>query len=147
MEKWTTQNNTSPGDERERRKPVLIPWASGQRAFMTSRQLPLWRSLISLEGVPSCQDKTEVCASPRSSQNHHKRDTDSNSKCLCWQKHMELWSCLQQVITKAWEIQLALHQTIFDSLLITIMSIFSRCRVGFLQQRPWGEKCDPAITF
>lgn len=68
-EKWTTQNNTSPADERERRKPVLISLLSGQRAFITSRQLPLWRSLISLEGVPSRQDRTEVCPLPRSSQN------------------------------------------------------------------------------
>lgn len=77
MEKWIRQNTTRAGPKIQSR------WWKGKekayinvtfyqrvvrRAFTTSTQLQLQRGLISLEGVPCGQDRTEGCASPRSSQ-------------------------------------------------------------------------------
>lgn len=128
----------------ERLCESCFPSSSRRKCFQDKHTAPTkQRGLISLEGVPCGQDRTEHCALPESSQNFTQSwetQTVSNSKFLCSQKHTQLWSSLLQVITKAWEIQLPLSQTVFDSLLITIMSISRRCRVGFLQQRPWGKK-------
>lgn len=150
MEKWITQN-TKPQPEIESRwwkakekdhVKAAFHHQAGRRAFKTSTQLPQNRGgLISLEGVPCGQDRTEtvLCLNLHKVSQHHERQSVNNSKFLCSQKHTQLWSSLLQVITKAWEIQLALSQTVFDSLLITIMSLSRRCSVGFLRQKPWGK--------
>lgn len=88
----------------------------GRRAFITRNAAPTadgsdftWR-----RSLWSGQDlRAAHCPGPPKASNRHERETDSNGKFLCWQKHMQLWSCLQQVITKAWEIHLALSQIIW----------------------------------
>lgn len=74
MENWITQHNTRAGPNIQSRwwkgKEKACVNATfyqqvGRRAFMTSTQQ---RGLISFEGVPCGQDRTEGCASPRSSQ-------------------------------------------------------------------------------
>lgn len=117
LEKWITQNTRAQpkiqsGWWKAKEKYCIkaaFHHQAGRRAFKTSTQLPLNKGVwfpLKVSPVVRTGLRAVLCPNLHKASHYHERETVSNSKFLCSQKHTQLWSSLLQVITKAWEIQL-----------------------------------------